>query len=121
MGGAETSPGISVPGPRPPMPPRTEYRRVVRPVPDPPPPSGLILDRVRAWMVVVPLDLFLLLLPLSWATGHSKAVIAMAALSVVLLHSGGRHWARLHLSVLDDLPHLLGKLFVATALVATVI
>jgi exopolysaccharide biosynthesis polyprenyl glycosylphosphotransferase len=121
MGGAETSPGISIPVPRPPVPPRTEHRRIVRPVPDPPPPSGLILDRVRAWMVVVPLDLFLLLLPLAWATGHAKAVMAMAVLSVVLLHSGGRHWARLHLSVLDDLPHLLSKLFVATALVATVI
>ena len=39
----------------------------------------------------------------------------------MLLNSGGRHWARLHLSVLDDLPFLLGKLLVASAIVSTVI
>jgi exopolysaccharide biosynthesis polyprenyl glycosylphosphotransferase len=119
MGGAETSPGIVVPGPYSRQ--RSDEWRPVRPVPDAPDPDRQLLPKIRAWMVVVPLDVFLLLLPLTWATGHTKAVIAMAVLSVVLLNSGGRHWARLHLSVLDDLPFLLGRLFVASAVVSTVI
>ena len=117
MGGVETSPGMVIP--RPSAMQRSELRRPVRPVPDPPGPNKLLLPKIRAWMVVVPLDLVMLLLPLFWSTGHAKAVIAMALLSVVLLNSAGRHWARLHLSVLDELPFILSKLFIAMAVVAT--
>ena len=92
------------------------------PQPVPPRPTRRpLLPKIRAWMVVVPLDLMLLLMPLTWSTGHSKAVVSMALLSVFLLNSSGRQWARLHLSVLDDLPFIISKLFVATAVVATVI
>ena len=39
----------------------------------------------------------------------------------LLLTGGGRYRARLHLSVLDELPTLLGRLLTAAAVVATVI
>ena len=45
----------------------------------------------------------------------------MAALSIFLLSDGRRYRARLHLSVLDELPTLIAKLLTAAAVVATVI
>ncbi|NMH91924.1 sugar transferase [Pseudonocardia bannensis] len=71
-------------------------------------------------MLVLPVDGALLLAPLLWDTGQAKAVVAMAVVSLLLLFGGGRYRARLHLSVLDELPRLLGKLLTAAALVATV-
>ena len=78
-----------------------------------------VLARVRAWMVVLPVDFALLALP------------AMLGHAAVRAHSrwrcwgcpadGGRYRARLHLSVLDELPSLLGRLLTAGAIVATVI
>ena len=72
-------------------------------------------------MVVAPVDLVLLLMPLSWSPGQPKAIVSMAVLSLVLLNVSGRYRARLYLSVLDELPALLGKLLTAAAVVATVI
>ncbi|MCW0212456.1 MAG: sugar transferase [Pseudonocardia sp.] len=72
-------------------------------------------------MIVLPLDFLLLLVPLTWNPEQWKATVAMAALSVVLLSGGRRYRARLHLSVLDELPSILGRLFSAGAIVATVI
>lgn len=77
--------------------------------------------RVRAWMVVLPVDAALLASPLLWTPGQPKAILAATALSLLLLTGGGRYRARLHLSVLDELPALLGRLMVASAVVATVI
>jgi exopolysaccharide biosynthesis polyprenyl glycosylphosphotransferase len=76
---------------------------------------------VRAWMVVLPLDAALLLLPIVWTPGQWKAYATMAVLAVVLLSGGGRYRARLHLSLLDDLPSLVGRLLIAAAMIATVI
>ncbi len=45
----------------------------------------------------------------------------MTILSLLLIVGRGRYRARLHLSVLDELPALLGNLFTASAIVATVI
>lgn len=80
-----------------------------------------LLSRIRAWMVVAPVDLVLLATPLLWSPGQWKAIVVMALSSVVLLNAGGRYRARLFLSVLDEIPMLLGRLFTAAALVATVI
>jgi exopolysaccharide biosynthesis polyprenyl glycosylphosphotransferase len=79
------------------------------------------LRKVRAWMVVLPMDGALLLAPLLWDRSQWKATVVMAGLSVLLLTGGGRYRARLHLSVLDDLPNLFSKLLTAAAVVATVI
>jgi exopolysaccharide biosynthesis polyprenyl glycosylphosphotransferase len=72
-------------------------------------------------MVVLPIDLALLLAPLLWNPEQPKAIIAMAVLSLVLLTGGGRYRARLHLSVLDELPTLTARLLTAAAAVAAVI
>ena len=79
------------------------------------------LRHVRAWMVVLPVDAVLLLTPLLWAPRQRKAILTMAVLAVLLVTGGHRYRARLHLSVLDELPTLVGRLLTAAALVATVI
>jgi exopolysaccharide biosynthesis polyprenyl glycosylphosphotransferase len=72
-------------------------------------------------MVVLPIDLTLLLMPLLWSPEQPKAIIGMAVLALVLLTGGGRYRARLHLSVLDELPTLTARLLTAAAVVASVI
>ena len=78
-------------------------------------------SRIRAWMVVLPVDAVLLLTPLLWAPQQRKAILTMAVLALLVVTGGRRYRARLHLSVLDDLPGLIGRLLTAAALVATVI
>ncbi len=80
-----------------------------------------VLRRIRAWMLVLPVDAALLLTPVLWTTEHVRATVAMTGLAVLMLCRFSRYRARLHLSVLDDLPDLLGRLLTATAVVATVI
>ncbi|MFC5061606.1 sugar transferase [Actinomycetospora atypica] len=72
-----------------------------------------------AWMIVPPVDAAMLLLPLLWNGNHFKAILLMAAVSMALLFGAGRYRARLHLSVLDELPTLMGRLLTAGAVVAT--
>ncbi|GLZ51696.1 sugar transferase [Actinomycetospora sp. NBRC 106378] len=74
---------------------------------------------IAAWMIVPPVDAVMLLLPLLWAPEHFKAIVLMAAVSIALLFGAGRYRARLHLSVLDEIPTLLGRLLTAAAVVAT--
>lgn len=80
-----------------------------------------LLSRVRAWMVVLPVDALLLAAPVLWAPQQWRAHTVMTLLGVVLLTGGARYRARLHLSVLDELPTLVGRLLTAAAAVATVI
>ena len=80
-----------------------------------------VCRRIRAWMLVLPVDVLLLLTPVLWNPQQVKATISMAVLSLVLITRGVRYRAKLHISVLDDLPDLLGRLLTATAIVATVI
>ena len=79
------------------------------------------LRRIRAWMLVLPVDAALLLTPVLWATQHVRATVVMTGLAVLMLCRFSRYRARQHLSVLDELPDLLGRLLTATAVVATVI
>ncbi|MHC1560624.1 sugar transferase [Actinomycetospora sp. C-140] len=74
--------------------------------------------RIAAWMVVPPVDLAMLLLPLLWSS-HVKAILLMAAVAMVVLNGTGRFRARLHLSVLDELPGLIGRLLTSGAIVGT--
>ncbi|MGH3565069.1 MAG: sugar transferase [Pseudonocardia sp.] len=76
---------------------------------------------IRAWMVVVPVDAALLLLPILWMPAQWKATGVMMLLSIGLLTGGGRYRARLHVSVLDELPSVVSKVLIAAAIVATVI
>jgi exopolysaccharide biosynthesis polyprenyl glycosylphosphotransferase len=71
-------------------------------------------------MVVLPVDACLLLAPILWTPELAKATVCMTALSILLL-SDGRYRARLHLSVLDELPVLTARLLSAACVVASVI
>ena len=79
-----------------------------------------VLAQVRAWMLVLPVDALLLMTPVIWTPGQVKASICMTLLSLFLISARGRYRARLHLSVLDELPGLLGNLLIAAAVVSTV-
>ena len=80
-----------------------------------------VLSGVRAWMVVLPVDGILLAAPLLWAPMQTRAHLSMALVGLALLTGGGRYRARLHMSVLDELPNLLGSLLTAGAVIAIVI
>ncbi|MDD7942996.1 exopolysaccharide biosynthesis polyprenyl glycosylphosphotransferase, partial [Actinomycetospora lutea] len=71
-------------------------------------------------MLVLPVDAVLLLVPVLWLPQYAKAVLAMMVIALALFCGGGRYRARLHLSVLDELPMVVGRLLVAAALVASV-
>jgi exopolysaccharide biosynthesis polyprenyl glycosylphosphotransferase len=79
------------------------------------------LRRIRAWMLVPLVDFVLIMLPLAWRPHQVHAVMAMAVLGTLFLTGGGRYRARLHLSVLDELPTILTRMLTATAAVAAVI
>jgi exopolysaccharide biosynthesis polyprenyl glycosylphosphotransferase len=79
------------------------------------------LWRIRAWMIVLPVDALMLMSPMLWAPDQYTATIAMTALSLILIVDRGRYHARLHVSVLDELPSLLASLLTAAAIVATAI
>ncbi|MGY1816315.1 sugar transferase [Geodermatophilus sp. SYSU D00663] len=70
---------------------------------------------------MLPVDALMLLAPIAWTTQHVRATATMTAMSLFMLCRFSRYRARLYLSVLDDLPDLLGRLLTATAVVATVI
>ena len=79
------------------------------------------VSRIRAWMVVPPLDFVLMLAPLAWRPPQVHPVVAMAVLATILLTGGIRYRAPLHLSVLDELPTILTRLLAATAAISSVI
>ncbi|MGV0579268.1 sugar transferase [Mycolicibacterium elephantis] len=79
------------------------------------------LGRIRAWMVVPVVDFALLLVPLLWRPPQPKSVVVFAVLATFLLAGGGRYVARLHLSVLDELPHIVTRLLTAMAAVSVII
>ncbi len=73
--------------------------------------------RLRAWMLTLPLDLLGFLVPLCWSHDHWKGIVVAAGLTLTLFATGGLYQARRHLSFLDALPNLSGRLLVATAVV----
>lgn len=79
------------------------------------------LRQIRAWMVVPVVDFALMMAPLLWRPPQPTSVFTMAVLATLLLTGGGRYVARLHLSVLDELPSLITRLLTAVAAVATII
>jgi exopolysaccharide biosynthesis polyprenyl glycosylphosphotransferase len=74
---------------------------------------------LKAWMLVLPVDGLMLIAPITWMPGHFKAFLLMTAVGLVMLRGSAPYRARLHLSVLDELPVLLGRLLIAGAIVAT--
>ncbi|MFV1362625.1 sugar transferase [Mycolicibacterium elephantis] len=92
--------------------PRTVHRKGAR-VP--------LLGNVRAWMVVPVIDFALLMAPLAWRPPQPNSMLTFAILATVLLTGGGRYVARLHLSVLDELPFIVTRLLTAIAAVSAII
>ncbi len=72
-------------------------------------------------MLVPPIDVAMLTSPILWTPQHTTAVLATAVLTLVLLSNGRCFRARLHVSVLDELPWLLARFATAVAVVATVL
>src|SRR5688572_3051045 len=65
---------------------------------------------IRAWMVLLPVDAALLLAPALWISHQLLPQAAYAALGLLFITGGERFRAKLHLSILDELPSLLGRL-----------
>jgi exopolysaccharide biosynthesis polyprenyl glycosylphosphotransferase len=80
--------------------------------------SSNFLGSIRAWMLVPVVDLVLIMLPLVWRPTQVHAVVTMAVLAILFMTGGGGYRARLHLSVLDELPTILTRMATATAAVA---
>jgi exopolysaccharide biosynthesis polyprenyl glycosylphosphotransferase len=80
-----------------------------------------ILSRIRAWMVVPVVDFALILAPLAWRPFQLNSAVTMAVLATILLSGGRKYVARLHLSVLDELPTIVTRLLTAAAAVCAVI
>ena len=75
---------------------------------------------LRAWMLVAPVDVAALSTPLLFTTGYWRATLSAAALTVVFFAAGGLYRTRRHLSLLDELPGLSGRLLAAAAVVAVI-
>ncbi len=75
---------------------------------------------LRAWMLTLPVDLVALLTPLLWTRGNWKGMVFTAFLTVIIFAIGGLYHARRHLSILDELPSLCGRLLASAALVAII-
>ncbi|WP_420884082.1 sugar transferase [Micromonospora sp. CPCC 205547] len=69
-------------------------------------------------MVTAPVDVAALLTPLLLDDAHWRGTLSMAGLTVALFGVGGLYRARRHLSILDELPGLSGRLLTAAAVVA---
>jgi exopolysaccharide biosynthesis polyprenyl glycosylphosphotransferase len=74
----------------------------------------------RAWMLGLPVDLVAAASPALWSTHYWKGILAMATLTVMLYAVGGHYRGRRHMSFLDELPNLVGRLLAAAALVAVI-
>jgi exopolysaccharide biosynthesis polyprenyl glycosylphosphotransferase len=67
------------------------------------------------------MDFAMMAVPILWRPYQVHAVLVMAVLGVSLLSGGGRYRARLHLSVLDELPTIVARVLTAAAAVALMI
>jgi exopolysaccharide biosynthesis polyprenyl glycosylphosphotransferase len=75
---------------------------------------------LRAWMVTLPADLAALLSPLLLSTMYWRGLIFTAVLAVIFFATGGHYRGRRHISFLDELPSLLGRLLAAVAVAALI-
>jgi exopolysaccharide biosynthesis polyprenyl glycosylphosphotransferase len=76
--------------------------------------------RLRAWMLALPVDVAVYLAPLLWTVEYWKGLLFAAGLTVTTFATGGLYRARRHLSILDELPSLFGRLLAAAAVVAII-
>ncbi|MFG2056725.1 sugar transferase [Micromonospora sp. NPDC048930] len=75
---------------------------------------------LRGWMMTAPVDIAALLAPLLVTQHFWRGTLAMAALTVTIFAAGGLYVARRHISILDELPSICGRLLAAAAVVAII-
>jgi len=75
---------------------------------------------LRAWMLALPIDFVAAAAPALWFESNWRGIVSMAALTVVTFGFGGFYRGRRHLSFLDELPSLVGRLLTAAAAVAVI-
>ncbi|MDG4829859.1 exopolysaccharide biosynthesis polyprenyl glycosylphosphotransferase [Solwaraspora sp. WMMD1047] len=76
--------------------------------------------QLRAWMLTAPVDLIALLGPLLWTRTYWRGTLVAAALTVTIFAAGGLYRARRHMSILDELPSLCGRLLAAASIVSII-
>lgn len=75
---------------------------------------------LRAWMVTAPVDLAALLAPLLLTDRYWRGTLFAAGLTVTMFAAGGLYRGRRHLSILDELPTLCGRLLASAGIVAAI-
>ncbi|WP_229074101.1 sugar transferase [Actinoplanes sp. DH11] len=73
-----------------------------------------------AWILILGIDAVALFALIPANSTHFRALTVLALVTIALLASAGLYGRRLHLSLLDDLPALIGRVLIAAALVAGV-
>jgi lipopolysaccharide/colanic/teichoic acid biosynthesis glycosyltransferase len=75
---------------------------------------------IRAWMITAPVDLAAMLSPLLITIQYWRGTLVAAGLTIGSFIVGGLYRPRRHVSILDQLPSLAGRLLVAVAVVAVI-
>ncbi|WP_341719336.1 sugar transferase [Micromonospora sp. FIMYZ51] len=71
-------------------------------------------------MLTLPVDILALLTPLALSQTYWRGTLANAALTVLVFAAGGLYQPRRHVSILDELPALCGRLLASAAVVAII-
>jgi exopolysaccharide biosynthesis polyprenyl glycosylphosphotransferase len=75
---------------------------------------------LRAWMMTAPIDVVALLAPLLVTQNYWRGTLVNGGLTIVFFAAGGLYRARRHISILDELPSLGGRLLASGAVVAII-
>ncbi|MEU6020634.1 sugar transferase [Micromonospora sp. NPDC047134] len=75
---------------------------------------------LRAWMLTAPVDVAALLSPLLLDQRYWRGTLVMTVLTVAVFAAGGLYQARRHVSILDELPSLCGRLLASSAIVVII-
>ena len=84
------------------------------------PPTTRHSRRLRSWMLTAPVDLLALLTPLALTTRYWRGTVVAAALTIAIFAAGGLYRTRRHVSILDELPSLCGRVLIGAAVVAII-
>ncbi|MFI5485532.1 sugar transferase [Micromonospora echinaurantiaca] len=71
-------------------------------------------------MMTLPIDVAALVAPLVLSQNYWRGTLANAVLTVAIFAAGGLYRARRHVSILDELPSLCGRLLASAAVVAII-
>ncbi|WFE50006.1 sugar transferase [Micromonospora sp. WMMD1155] len=75
---------------------------------------------LRAWMMTIPIDVVALLAPLAISQNYWRGTLVNAGLTMAIFAAGGLYQARRHVSILDELPSIVGRLLASAAVVAII-